>query len=313
MKLVPRLKFWDHVFSWEDPGARPVTRQVLYFTGYSALVQLVNEYTNRYHEHWGDWGLEVAPYEVAGAALSALLVLRTNAGYERWWEARKLWGSITNQSRNLAILMLANGPDDPGWRRKVVGWIAAFGHVTRHSLRAEPDTSELVSLVGKEEAARIARADHMPMAVSMRIASLLREARDREVFDRLAFNRAEEQRCLLVDHMGGCERILRTPLAAAYVVLIRRFIVLFLLVLPWALMPRVGWFTPLFMLLITYPILALDRIGDDLQHPFSVPCINHLPLDDITANIERNLLALLDEPREGEGSGLHLTGTASGG
>ena len=309
MKIVQRLKFWDHVFSWNDPGARPVRIQVLNFTAYAALVQIINEYTNTFFPHWGDWGLAVAPYEVAGAALSALLVLRTNAGYERWWEARKLWGSITNQSRNLAILMLANGPDDPRWRREAVGWIASFAHETRHSLRAERDTTEMIPLVGQEEAARILKADHMPVAVSMRIASMLRDARDRGQFDRLAYNQAEEQRCLLVDHMGGCERILRTPLAAAYVVLIRRFIVLFLVVLPWALMPRVGWFTPLFMLLITYPILALDRIGDDLQHPFSVPCINHLPLDDITSNIERNLLALLDEPRENVGPSLQLTGT----
>ena len=153
----------------------------------------------------------------------------------------------------------------------------------------------------------------MPGAISLRIANILREARDRGAFDQLAYNQAEAQRSLLIDHLGGCERIRRTPLAAAYVVLIRRFIVLFLVMLPWALMPRVGWFTPLFMLLMTYPILALDRIGDDLQHPFSVPCINHLPLDDITANIERNLLALVDEPRETDGSGLHLTGTTSGG
>src|SRR5262249_29585795 len=149
------------------------------------------------------------------------------------------WGSITNQSRNLGILMLANGPDDPKWRREAMGWLASFAHETRHSLRSERDTTEMISLVGPEEAARILRADHMPAAISLRIANMLREARDRGAMDQLAYNQAEGQRCLLIDHMGGCERILRTPLATAYVVLIRRFIVLFLIMLPWALMPRV--------------------------------------------------------------------------
>src|SRR5262245_3165530 len=61
-------------------------------------------------------GIEVAPYEIAGGVLGLLLVLRTNAGYDRWWEARKLWGGIVNQSRNLVISALSYGPADPAWR-----------------------------------------------------------------------------------------------------------------------------------------------------------------------------------------------------
>ena len=83
--------------------------------------------------------IPLTPYEILGAALGALLVLRTNAGYERWWEARKLWGGIVNQCRNLAILALAHGPDDPEWRQRFGGWIAAFAHVARRSLRGETD------------------------------------------------------------------------------------------------------------------------------------------------------------------------------
>lgn len=295
-----RPSFGDHVFSWDDPGARPVTRPLLIVTAYAALAQAANEYTNWYYPQWGNWVLAVAPYEVAGAALGALLVLRTNAGHDRWWEARKLWGGITNGSRNLAILVLANGPENPRWRREALGWIAAFAHSARRSLRGEATVPELIRLIGEAEAARIARAEHMPGAISLKLATILREARDREGLEPLAYSQAEAQRSLLMDHLGGCERIRKTPLASAYVVLIRRFIVLFLLILPWALMTRAGWFTPLFMLLIAYPILALDRIGDDLQHPFSLSTINHLPLDDFTANIERNVLALLDEQGGGD-------------
>ncbi len=292
MKWVPGRGFWGHVFSRDEPGSRPVTVHVLLVTAYAALVHVFNELTPQ----WGDFGIAVAPYEVAGAALSALLVLRTNAGHDRWWEARKLWGGITNQSRNLAIIALASGPDDPRWRREVVGRIVAFGHVARDSLRGKRDPGAIADLIGAGPAARVVQADHMPSAVSLAIAESLRDARDRDVLDRVAYLQAETQRAQLIDHVGGCERILKTPLARAYVVLIRRFIVLFLLVLPWALMSRVHWLSPLFTLLIAYPILALDRIADDLQRPFSTRSINHLPLDEITATIERNLLALLDEP-----------------
>ena len=110
-----------------------------------------------------------------GAALGALLVLRTNAGYERWWEARKLWGGIVNQCRNLVILALAYGPDDPDWRRQIVSWTAAFAHVVRHSLRGDGRSPSWNRLVGTVKAGRIASGDHMPTAVSLAIGRLLHE------------------------------------------------------------------------------------------------------------------------------------------
>ncbi len=294
MKLTSRPGFWDHVFDWYDTGRHKVSRLVIGFTAYATAIYALNELTPK----WLEFGIAEAPYEVAGGALSVLLVLRTNAGHDRWWEARKLWGGITNQSRNLAVVALANGPTDHQWRLEFVGWVAAFGHVARRNLRGEiPSKEDLAALVGTEQADRIAAAQHGPTAVALTLANLLREARDNDAFDRFAYLQAEEQRALLIDHIGGCERILKTPLATAYVVLIRRFMVLFFLTLPFALMPRVGWLTAPFTMLIAYPILALDQIADDLQHPFSTRSINHLPLDAITATIEGDLLALVAADR----------------
>ena len=298
-RYLPRLEFWQHVLEWEGSGEHKVTLTVLAFGAYASLVWFID---------WAtpveiDLGLSIAPYEYTGAILGSLLVLRTNAGLDRWYEARKLWGGITNESRNLAIIAVANGPDDPGWRREIVGWIASFGHVTRRSLRGQKTLSDIEELVGEENAARVAASEHRPTAVSLQVASLLREARDRGQLDPTAFLRAEEQRCLLIDHLGGCERILKTPLATAYVILIRRFLVLFMLTLPFALLRRVEWLTPVITLLIAYPILALDHIADDLQRPFSTRSINHLPLNDITTTIETNAMALLAGPID-DGQGL---------
>jgi putative membrane protein len=290
-KFLPRPDFWAHVFDWDGTGRHHVARLVGGFTLYSLAVYLLNYLTPEEI----DFGIPETPYEVAGGALSALLVLRTNAGHDRWWEARKLWGGITNQCRNLAITALANGPADPKWRQEVVAWTVAFAHASRRSLRGQKVMPEVAVLVGTEAAEELSEADHMPGAVASTLASLLRSARDGGTMDPFAYRLAEEQRAMLIDHLGGCERILKTPLAAAYVVLVRRFILLFFLTLPFALIERVGALTPLFVLLIAYPIFALDQIADDLQRPFSTQSINHLPLDDITSTIERNLLALLGE------------------
>jgi putative membrane protein len=243
-------------------------------------------------------GLAVGPYEIAGAALALLLILRTNAGYDRWWEARKLWGGIVNQSRNLAITALSYGPSDPGWRARVVQWASAFPHVARASLRGERTCPRLEALLGPDDAARVAAADHMPSFVAMVLAGLLRQARERHGMDAFGFLQADRERALLIDHIGACERILKTPLPLVYAIKIRRFIVLFLLTLPFVLLHKIptDWLIPIVTMLVAYPLISLDQIGVELQNPFSVANLSHLPLDDIAGTIERNLAGVLKAP-----------------
>jgi putative membrane protein len=244
--------------------------------------------------------IEVGPYEVAGALLGLILVLRTNAGYDRWWEARKLWGGIVNQSRNLAMAALSYGPADPAWRAQVVRWTAAFAHVARASLRGQREVPELAELLGPDEAARVIASRHMPSFVMRKIGALLREAVARHDLDRFAFLQIDRERATLIDHIGACERILKTPLARVYSIKIRRFILLFLATLPFALLHKFD--DPLLITLVTmlvaYPVLGLDQIGVELQNPFSTQSLSHLPLTEIAQNIEIDLLAMIDYETE---------------
>ena len=228
-------------------------------------------------------------------------MLRTNAGYERWWEARKLWGGIVNQTRNLAIQAISYGPDDPRWRGDVVRWTIAFAHASRRSLRGERDLPEIVSLLGEERADRIAGSAHMPNAVARAVGGLLREAHDGGRMNGFAFHQAERERALLIDHIGACERILKTPLPAVYSIKIRRFLVLFLVTLTFALLHKFqsDWLVPPFLMLVAYPVLAVDQLGAELQNPFATQNLGHLPLDDICKTIEGNLLGLLEDEQRG--------------
>lgn len=280
--------------------------------------------------HWSkarygsDLSIPVGPFEAAGAVLGLLLVLRTNAGYDRWWEARKLWGAIVNQSRNLAAIGLANGPDDLAWRGLLVRWGAAFPYAIRDQLRGRRDLDEVRALLGDDEAARLAAAGHMPDLVAARLDRLLREALDRGM-PQMAYQQAQDQRAQLVDHLGGCERILKTPLARSSAIQVRRFVLMFLGTLPFALLSDFSsgwppipfltrdpgssdWIVPLFVMLMAYPLLSLDRIGMELQNPFDPRRVDHLPLDDICATIERNLLELLDDAIRADGIDLPAEG-----
>ena len=286
--LLKPEKFWSEIDRIEGSAIPYVMRRTLVF-GFIALVVTIIEK----HPAFPNVAIPMAPYEVLGVAMGALLVLRTNAGYERWWEGRKLWGGIVNQCRNLAIQALSYGPDDPAWRRRFVGWTAAFAHVSRRSLRQQHQLPELDKLIGTVKAERISSVEHMPTAVALALGQMLREGLDMGM-DQLAFARAEKERARLIDHIGGCERILKTPLPEAYSIEIRQFIFVFLVALPFGILLKVDWLTPVVTMLVAFPILALDEIGVELQDPFSTSRLNHLPLDKICENLEQDLMSLLE-------------------
>jgi len=281
-----RQDFWSEVFRLQGSVTPFVIGRVMFFTAL-AVVIWIGARLSQVHT-----GLEVAPYEIVGVVLALLLVLRTNAGYDRWYEARKLWGGIVNQSRNLCTIGAVYGPKDRQWQDLFSRWTAAFAHTCRHSLRGETEVNDLIELLGHQEAARLSKAQHMPMYVAGRMAQLLREAADNGVMDRFAFMQAEHERATLIDHVGACERIARTPLAQVFSIKIRRFLFLYLLALPLAIVDKTGALTPLIVMIVAYPLLSLDQIGIELQSPFARDRLSHLPLDEISATIERNVRGL---------------------
>lgn len=240
-------------------------------------------------------GLEVGWFELASAAVSLLLVLRTNSGYERWWEARRLWGGIVNQSRNLAISATAYGPTDAAWRERFLAWVVAFPYVACASLRAERSPDHVAELIGAEAGTRLELASHRPSAVALELAEMLQEARRDHDMDPWAFAQVDRERAQLIDHIGGCERILKSPLPLVYSIKIRRLIALLLATLPLVLLHRLSadWLVPLVTMMVAYPMVSLDRIGYELQYPFQSHGLAPLPLEDICAGIESAVRGLV--------------------
>ncbi|HTU18266.1 MAG TPA: bestrophin family ion channel [Gemmataceae bacterium] len=305
--LEPR-SVWAEAFSWQPGANRRVLPSTIAFGAFATFIYLLYRY------RYPNLILEVGPHEVAGVLLSLLLVFRTNAGYERWWEGRKLWGGIVNQARNLALMGLAHGPADERWREQLIRWTAAFAWTAKARLRGETVVPELVALLGEKETARVQAGEHMPLCVALRIDELLRQACQGENgLDRFAFLQAERERAGLIDHLGGCERIRSTPLASVYSVTIRRFILFYLATLPFALLHKfdVEWLAPVVTVLVAHPVLVLDQLGIELQQPFDRRSLNHLPLEDICRNIEKNLLALFQQMSHGAYSAAESDGEAS--
>lgn len=246
---------------------------------------------------WPHFSLPITPFEYSGAVLGLILVLRVNAGQDRWWEARRLWGSIVNQSRNLATTVLAYGHKSPALAKQVALLVAAWPFTMRDSLRQERMLVGVDSLLSNQEKEAIRQASHMPSIMGLKIARLLEEMRSQGLSN-AAFHRAETERSLLIDAIGACERIRSTRMPLALAIKTRRFIFLFLLLLPFALVERSGWLAPLVVALAAYPLFSLDEIGAELQNPFSLRNLNHLPLDTICLNIADNIKAMIEDTKK---------------
>jgi putative membrane protein len=238
--------------------------------------------------------LNVTPFEYTGVVLGLVLVFRTNAGNERWWEARKLWGGIVNACRNIMLAALNYGPHDPQWRREIVKWTIVFAYACKESLRQSKHFDELKELLTAQELQDLQASQHMPNFAAGKLAKLFDRAYRSQDINETVFKELERQRTYLIDHIGGCERILKTPMPLALAVKGRRFILIFLLLLPFSLIAKTGLNSVLIFLLVVYPLLSLDRIGLELQYPFSTKSLSHLPLHSICNTVMVNGLALLE-------------------
>ena len=239
--------------------------------------------------------IPITAHTLLGIALSFLLVLRTNSSYERFWEGRKLWGGIVNETRNLARLACVHLASDVPLRNDVIRWTIAYAYSCMHRLQNTPVLADLESRLG-DEANSAAAAEHVPLAISRRITELLWQAKRRGLVSDYVMTHIDQNTQLLIDYLGGCERIHRTPLPFAYVVHLRRAIIVYTFTLPFALYKDFGWLTVVVTFLVAYLFYGIEEIGVTIENPFEGQD-NDLPLEQICATIDRNLSAMIKEPR----------------
>lgn len=260
-----------------------VIKKVFFIFLYSSFIAMINYIVPSVY-------LPIGPFEYAGLVMGLILVFRLNAGYDRWWEARKIWGNIVNQSRNLAIVV-ANyvSTDDLHAKAKLINYIKAMPFLVKNSLRAIESVDDIQHLIEKNELSHIVQSNNAPVVLSSMTADALNGFRNQNQLDSFAFLEAEKMRALILDCHGACERILKTPIPFVMAVKSRRFIFMFLMALPFAIVSTSIYITPFITALVAYALFSLDQIGVELQNPFSQKNLSHLPLDGICITIEKNI------------------------
>lgn len=239
------------------------------------------------------FSLPISPFEYAGVIMGLILVFRVNAGYDRWWEARKLWGTVVNCSRNLAIILV--NYVEPSNRDKIyksLGLIAAMPYLMKNTLRGVRSTEEVKHLLCDSTYTELQQWQHKPNFISSKFAELLSPLQKNGTLNQFSFLKAEELRETIIDCQGACERILKTPMPFVMAIKSRRFILLFLLILPVALVNYSIYINPIVMMFVAYALFSLDQIGVELQNPFSIENLSHLPLNDICKSLENNVMEI---------------------
>jgi putative membrane protein len=279
----------SHLFDVKGSMLREIVGRVLACVVWSALVVWFHKF--KFAEP-----VVIPPtvHSLVGVALGLLLVFRTNSSYDRFWEGRRMWGAIVNESRNLARAARVFLKDDPALLGAVVHWTVAFAYAAMHGLRGRSDLGPVGALLPPREVEAAVGAQHTPLAVATRISRTLNEARARGLISDYIQVALDQNVQLLIDYLGACERICKTPLPFAYVVHLRRALILYGFTLPFALVQDFGWGTILATLLVAYVFFGIEEIGVEIEDPFGQDD-NDLPLERICATIEQNLLALLDD------------------
>jgi ion channel-forming bestrophin family protein len=266
-----------------------IAPQIISFALFSALVVAVAR-----HYGLAASGYGLAPFTVLGVALSIFLGFRNNAAYERWWEARKLWGQLVFEIRNFARAIQALVPEDSGQIRPLLMESLAFCHYLRGSLREVDADSEVRRLVGSA-ADTFRKAVNKPDAVlrgmERRLAALKQSGR----IDAMEFLLLDERISGMAALQAGCERISGTPLPFTYSLLLHRFAYWFCLLLPFGLVSVAGWASPLFTALVVYSFFGLDALSEELEDPFGTGN-NDLPLDTLCRVDEISVFEALGEP-----------------
>ncbi|WP_225547187.1 bestrophin family protein [Chromobacterium violaceum] len=240
--------------------------------------------------------LGIPTFTLLGVSLAIFLGFRNSVSYDRFWEARKLWGSLLIASRSLSRQMLAVLGDDADSRR-FVDAICAFAYALKAQLRGDDADAHLQRLLPAEERERIMAGSFRPALI---LAWLGREAQWLQRAGRLSelqWHALDRNLNTLSEILGGCERIATTPMPFTYRVLLNRTVTIYCLLLPAGLASSIGWLTPPIAVFIAYTYFALEQIAEELEEPFGTEG-NDLPLSTLCHTIESSLREMQGLPLE---------------
>lgn len=229
-------------------------------------------------------------HSLLGFVLSLLLVFRTNTAYDRWWEGRKLWGKLVNDSRNFAIKINTILADDRESAVQISKYLKFFPHLLAKHL-----SEESTRLALDEDYSEIEKSlkSHGPADLVSQLTNKLFQLKKEGKISDTEMLYLDTQISGFLDVCGGCERIKNTPIPYSYSSFIKKFIILYVLALPIAYVINLGFFMIPLTVFVYYVLMSLELVAEEIEDPFNND-ENDIPMETIAQNIERNIHQIME-------------------
>ncbi|MCG2793150.1 MAG: hypothetical protein L6262_06370 [Weeksellaceae bacterium] len=284
MIIREKLSWLEMLFVWRGSVLRKIMPQLLLITAFSVAVLYFKGTIYDYKVH-----LNPAIFTLLGLSLAIFMGFCNSANYDRFWEGRKLWGSLVVESRSLTRQVLAlindDSPNAKIRKEEFVQIIAAFCWALNFQLRNKDANPKLRALLSAENFLRVKDKNFKPVILLDIMAEWINAQNQAQKIDTIVLVSMDNQLNLFSQIIGGCERIANTPLPFAYSILLNRTVYLYCFWLPFGLVDVVGWMMPVIVLLISYTFIALDAIIQEIGEPFGEE-ENDLALNSICETIQ---------------------------
>lgn len=285
-------KTWFHLIfhSYSRQVMKTLTPTLLFMAFYSSLICYL--FLDYFEVPDISFHPSIAMHSLLGIVLGLFLVFRTNSAYDRWWEGRKLWGSMVNSTRNLALKL--NGyisrenHEERDWFAKM---IPNFVYATKESLRSGVHLHELEA-ASEDFVEDLKKYKHKPNRISAQLYERVNKLYKGGQLTGDQLITVDKELKDLIDIMGACERIRNTPIPYSYMMYIKKFIFIYIITLPFGFLSDSGYFTILIVLLITFVLMSVELIAEEIEDPFGHDQ-NDLPTDLLSDKIRRDIGEIL--------------------
>ena len=258
---------------------------VIAITLYASLVGALDHFS-----FFKDISIPLGLSALIGTLLSLLLAFRTSQSYERWWEARIIWGGIVNDSRTFIRQLLHFLPDDD----KKAGYVKDFAvrqsvwcYTLADSLRKVPFSAKVADYFTEHAY----ESDNRPnLLLTKHTEQLIALGKHYQLNPNVQVQ-LDNSIAKLTDHMGKCERIKNTVFPRSYSVLIHFLIYVLMTVLPFGLDDNHPFVEAVLATLVPVLFIAIERTAILMQDPFENRPTD-TPMSTLSATIERNLMEM---------------------
>ena len=216
--------------------------------------------------------LNPSVFAILGISLAIFHGFCNNAAYDRFWEGRKLWGTLVWLSRNIARQVLTLPNVSMAEKQAFIRHQIAFVHSLRQQLRGEDNTANLQRLLTVEEQQAVVGQNFIALRLTQIMGQMLAKWQAEQKIDVWQWQSLDNTLGEIAHIQAGCERINNTPIPYAYFVLLHRTVYLYCFMLPFGLGNTIGWVTPFVVSFVGYTFMALNEIVDEIELPLGMMC-----------------------------------------